>query len=146
MNFNNELKEDKLWKPTGYVLFALPVCMLWERSLIFLIQKIKTGLSVSLRLVPREYVLASMSVLASVSLFIACLTLLTFLLTDTRCRCCLFFLSCSSDHPQLGLAHGVVCRSDCEVGADWLQCVRNRQVQLLVLQSQPLAAVIFTMI
>lgn len=41
--------------------------MLWECWLIFLIQKIKTGLSASLRLVPREYLLASMSMLASVS-------------------------------------------------------------------------------
>lgn len=75
-------------------------------------------------------------------------TLLTFLLTDTLHRCCLvsFFVSCSSDHRQLGLAHGVVCRSDSKVSADWLQCVSNREVQHFILQSQPLTAVTFTMI
>ena len=147
MNFNSQLKEDKLWKPTGSVLFALPVCVLWERWLIFLIQKIKTGLSVSLRLVPREYALASTSVLASVSHLLHVLHFWPFflLIRDTDVVLSLF-LCCSSDHRQLGLAHGVVCRSDSKVGADWLQCVSNREVQLRILQSQPLTAVIFTVI
>lgn len=56
------------------------------------------------------------------------------------------FLSRSSDHRQLGLAHGVICRSDSKVSADWLQCVSNREEQHFILPSQPLTAVNFTMI
>lgn len=107
----------KLYR-TGYSLFALPVCMPQGCWLFFLIQKIETGLSVSLRCVPREFELASMSVLPSVSHLLHVLHLWPLFLqirgTDAAVS---LSLASSPDHRQSGLAHGVVCRSDCKVSA-----------------------------
>lgn len=118
--------------------------MLWGCWLIYFNQKIKTGLSVSLRLVPRENGLASMFMLASVSHFLRILRFWPFFWYVTQMLS--LRLACSSDHRRLGLAHGIVCRSDSKVCGDRLHCVSNREVQRSTLQSQPLAAVIFTMI
>lgn len=52
------------------------------------------------------------------------------------------FLTRLSNHRQLGLAQGVLRSSDRKLSADWLQCVTTREVQLPILQSQPLKVVI----
>lgn len=130
------MEKNRLLKPTGYVLFALSVCMLSLRCLIFLILQIKTGLSVSLPFLPREYVLASMSVLASVS-HILRLTLLTSPLADMCHRCCVVSFSLVRLWPQTmwcGTQRGMQIRqkSQCRVAP---VCQQQRSAALHTAES-----------
>lgn len=108
--------------------------------LFFLIPKIETGLSVSLRLLPGEFELASC--LHFHLPVIYCMSYTYDLYSYryvTQMLPCLFLASSSSsssDHRRLALAHGVVCRSDSKVCRLAPVCQRQRSAALAESASQ----------